>query len=235
MPELSHVAGQVISYIEMCQAWSASFQKGMNFRLRPNRSVILMSRRANAPYRDRIEDNGSVLIYEGHDVPRSRSTVDPKSVDQPRMTPAGALTQNGLFEQAALKARSGEAGAEIVAVYEKIHAGIWAFNGFFLLTDAWQEFDGKRKVFKFRLELSDLHSGVEAPENFELEHTRIIPSQVKVEVWKRDKGRCVLCGAQDNLHFDHDLPYSKGGSSLTSANIKLLCARHNLSKGNKIQ
>lgn len=235
MPELSHAAGQVISYIEMCQAWSASFQKGMNFRLRPDRSVILMSRRANAPYRDRIEDNGRVLIYEGHDVPRTKGASDPKSVDQPRMTPGGKLTQNGLFEHAALKAKSDQGRPEIVAVYEKIHAGIWAFNGFFCLTDAWQEFDGKRKVFKFRLELSDLRSGVEAPEDLELEHTRIIPSQVKVDVWKRDKGRCVLCGAQDNLHFDHDLPYSKGGSSLTAANIKLLCARHNLSKGNKIQ
>src|SRR5438309_6550721 len=28
MPELSHAAGQIISYLEMCQAWSASLQKG---------------------------------------------------------------------------------------------------------------------------------------------------------------------------------------------------------------
>jgi 5-methylcytosine-specific restriction endonuclease McrA len=63
----------------------------------------------------------------------------------------------------------------------------------------------------------------------------MIPSAVKLEVWTRDAGRCVICGATDNLHFDHDLPYSKGGSSLTAKNIKLLCARHNLSKSNKIQ
>ena len=70
MPALSHTSGEVISYIEMCQAWSASLQKGMNYHLRPNCSVILMSRRSNAPYRDRIEENGRVLIYEGHDVSR---------------------------------------------------------------------------------------------------------------------------------------------------------------------
>ena len=130
MPQLSHAAGQIISYIEMCQAWSASFQKGMNYRLRPDYSVILMSRRQNAPYRDRIEKEGRVLIYEGHDVPQTRSVPDPKSVDQPRLTPGGKLTQNGLFEEAALRAKNRIAPPEIVAVYEKIHAGIWAFNGF---------------------------------------------------------------------------------------------------------
>ncbi len=35
-----------------------------------------------------------------------------------------------------------------------------------------------------------------------------------LEVWKRDKGRCVMCGSDNNLHYDHDLPFSKGGSSI---------------------
>lgn len=65
MPALSHSAGEIISYLEMCQAWSASLQKGMNFHLRPACSVILMSRRSNAPYKDQIEKEGRVLIYEG--------------------------------------------------------------------------------------------------------------------------------------------------------------------------
>ncbi|MFZ0452734.1 MAG: hypothetical protein WCE54_04390 [Ignavibacteriaceae bacterium] len=38
----------------------------------------------------------------------------------------------------------------------------------------------------------------------------MIPTSVKVEVWARDKGRCVLCGSTENLHYDHDLPFSKG-------------------------
>jgi len=58
--------------------------------------------------------------------------------------------------------------------------------------------------------------------------------EVKLEVWARDRGKCVICGATDELHFDHDLPYSKGGTSLTASNVQLLCARHNLSKGSKI-
>jgi len=235
MAELAHTAGEVISYLEMCQAWSASLQKGMNYHLRPDRSVILMSRRTNAPYRDRIEEDGAVLIYEGHDVARNLHTPNPKSVDQPRSTPTGRLTQNGLFEQAAIQTKSGKCSPEIVAVYEKIHAGIWAFNGFFLLTDAWTESDGQRSVFKFRLELDDSEVSPNQPPLVKLDHNRVIPSAVKLEVWQRDKGQCVLCGSKENLHFDHDLPYSKGGSSLTASNIRLLCAKHNLSKGAKIQ
>jgi len=57
---------------------------------------------------------------------------------------------------------------------------------------------------------------------------------VKVEVWRRDHGRCVQCGSTKNLHYDHDIPFSKGGSSLTVANVRLLCAKHNLEKSDKI-
>jgi len=217
----------------MCQAWSVSFQHGMHFHLRPSLSVLLMSRRSNAPYRDRVEGNGKVLIYEGHDAPRKKGAPDPKSIDQPRITSGVRLTRNGLFEEAAIQTKNAQKSPEIVAVYEKIHVGIWAFNGFFRLTDCWQEQDGARSVFKYRLELAEDLDAEAAPPN-SLPHSRLIPSAVKLEVWQRDKGRCVICGQEDNLHFDHDLPFSKGGTSLTAKNIRLLCARHNLSKSDKI-
>ena len=67
------------------------------------------------------------------------------------------------------------------------------------------------------------------------EHNRMIPPQVKLEVWKRDKGKCVICGSNDNLHFDHIIPFSKGGSSLVAENIQLLCARHNIAKRDRIE
>jgi hypothetical protein len=37
------------------------------------------------------------------------------------------------------------------------------------------------------------------------------------------------------LHFDHIIPYSKGGSSKDPANIQILCGRHNLAKHDKIE
>jgi hypothetical protein len=207
----------------------------MNFHLSPDRSVILMSRRSNAPYQDRIEEEGRVLIYEGHDESCSSRISNPKLLDQPRLSSTGKLTQNGLFFEAAIRAKAGKAPSEIVAVYEKIHTGIWAFNGFFKLTDAWTESDGQRKVFKFRLAMCEGLQEMNSAPSDSLPHTRLIPSAVKLEVWQRDKGRCVLCGSRENLHFDHDLPYSKGGSSLVATNIRLPCARHNLSKGPRIE
>ena len=46
---------------------------------------------------------------------------------------------------------------------------------------------------------------------------------------------CVECGSEDNLHFDHIIPFSKGGSSLVAENIQILCARHNLEKRDTIK
>jgi len=71
--------------------------------------------------------------------------------------------------------------------------------------------------------------------NILLSRTRMIPSAVKQAVWERDKGACTMCGAKDELHFDHIIPYSKGGSSMVVTNVQLLCARHNLGKSAKIE
>ena len=101
--------------------------------------------------------------------------------------------------------------------------------------DAWQELINTRKVFKFKLELLDDEGISSSIGQHDIEHNQIIPTAVKLEVWRRDKGRCVKCGSQDNLHFDHIIPYSKGGASLVAENIQILCARHNLRKRDKIE
>ncbi|MFM9078348.1 MAG: HNH endonuclease [Solirubrobacterales bacterium] len=212
-----------------------SLQRGMNFQSGGRPSIILMSVRKGAPYADRLEDDGRVLIYEGHDIPRKRGGPDPKSVDQPGSLPSGKPTQNGLFAQAAEAFTGGVAGPELVRVYEKIKPGIWTFNGVFQLRDVWQEGSDGRQVFKFRLELVNDQVPEGRDETDDLAHSRMIPSSVKLEVWKRDEGKCVECGSPDNLHFDHILPFSKGGTSLKSENIQLLCARHNLAKSDRIE
>ena len=225
--------GDVISYMEMCSEEEVNLQRGMNFRLKGTYSVILMSQRRNAPYADSVEENGKVLIYEGHDVP-NRGDIDPKSLNQTRINPSGSLNQNGLFHKAAEDYKKNSATPERVKVYEKIYPGIWVFNGYFNLVDAWKEKSGNREVFKFRLVISDDQPNTKSLP-IDLEQNRLIPSKVKLEVWKRDGGACVRCGKKDNLHFDHIIPYSKGGTSLTAKNIQLLCARHNLEKLDKIQ
>ena len=57
-----------------------------------------------------------------------------------------------------------------------------------------------------------------------------IPDDAKIFVWQRDNGRCVICGSQEKLEYDHIIPISKGGSN-TARNIQLLCEKHNRSKG----
>jgi hypothetical protein len=110
----------IISYIEMCQREGLSLQAGMNFGVGGNHSVILMSVRPNAPYRDWIEDEGTTLIYEGHDQPRGPTLPNPKVVDQLGALPTGNLTQNGKFHRAAQDAQRGVRRPERVRVYEKI-------------------------------------------------------------------------------------------------------------------
>ncbi|MGD0824075.1 MAG: hypothetical protein ABR908_05795, partial [Terriglobales bacterium] len=67
-----------------------------------------MSRRLGAPYEDRIEEDGRIIIYEGHDL-RRKSGIDPKALDQPEFEPSGKPTQNGLFAGAARKFKAGSA------------------------------------------------------------------------------------------------------------------------------
>lgn len=60
-----------------------------------------------------------------------------------------------------------------------------------------------------------------------------IPDEVKMFVWQRDGGKCVKCGSQEKLEFDHIIPLSMGGSN-TARNIQLLCEFHNRSKGTSL-
>ncbi len=226
--------GDVISYLEMCAPFGVSLQRGMNYRLRDGESLILMSQRLGAPYEDKIEQDGRIIIYEGHDQ-RRRSGLDPKALDQPEFEPSGKKTQNGLFAEAARKYKHGSAPAERVRVFEKIRNGIWAYNGVFDLVDAWEESSGSRKVFKFKLQMVGELPFSDKSRSVSVEHDRVIPTNVKLEVWKRDKGCCVRCGSSTNLHFDHVIPYSLGGSSKATENIQLLCAKHNLQKHDSIE
>ncbi len=175
-------------------------------------------------------EDGTVLIYEGHHVPKTRGISNPKLLDQPEIRSTGALTENGKFHKAAQGFKSGIKGPDIIHVYEKIKPGIWSDNGFFHLVDSWVQHDGNRNVFKFKLVAIENVEDESSPEDItdrDIKRSRIIPTSVKIEVWKRDGGKCVTCGATDELHFDHILPYSKGGTSLKADKKKALKSNKN--------
>ncbi|MDA9012545.1 HNH endonuclease [Alphaproteobacteria bacterium] len=226
--------GEIISYLELCVREKAHLQHGMNWRIQSTHSVFLMSTRKGSPYDDRIEDEGRTLIYEGHDAPKNTTSKDPKTVDQPGFLPSGKLTRNGVFAEAAEAYKAGLKLPERIRVYEKIRPSIWTYNGEFLLLDQWLEDSNGRQVYKFCLTLSEEPLTVDTAVVVDLSPGRLIPSSVKQAVFIRDGGKCVECGSSDNLHFDHILPYSKGGTSYSAENVQILCARHNLSKSAKI-
>ena len=61
-------------------------------------------------------------------------------------------------------------------------------------------------------------------------------ARLKVQVLMRDGNKCRLCGVEcndglHNIHFDHIIPWSKGGET-TLDNLQILCSDCNLAKGN---
>ena len=97
--------------------------------------------------------------------------------------------------------------------------------GNFLLSESVIGLETLRVAIQIGLRLQDPHIAGG--------RTRHIPQSVKHEVWHRDGGKCKLCGSNDRIHYDHIIPYSKGGSNGVE-NIQILCDSCNLSKGDRI-
>ncbi len=116
----------------------------------------------------------------------------------------------------------------------------WAFNDFIyevkgLYSDeearllVLEDFDRERKRFE-KLQLKFDKSS--SPDDFSPVRPRI-PESIRIEVWRRDSGKCARCGSREKLEYDHIVPISKGGSN-TARNIELLCELHNRSKSNNV-
>ena len=90
-----------------------------------------------------------------------------------------------------------------------------------------EEFDKERKQFE---KLQAKFFGIP---NDSLSRSKI-PSHVRIFVWQRDGGRCVECGSNENLEYDHIIPFTKGGSN-TERNLQLLCGNCNRQKSDNIQ
>ena len=65
---------------------------------------------------------------------------------------------------------------------------------------------------------------------------RYISTTLRYLVLNRDRFRCALCGRSPltdpsvELHLDHIIPFSKGGTT-TSENLQTLCRECNMGKG----
>lgn len=226
----------ILSYGELIAHEGFNVQRGMNFHpLDKNYSIFLMSVREDSPYNDTFDSEGKILYYEGEDVTRMEKEI-PKKYDQVLFSKSGKLTNNGLFFQAAEQYKLGRRSKpEKIRVYEKIASNVWSDKGMFQLVDCKYEFSKKenRSVFKFML--LPIDSTVSNKEEDDFEFSRRIPTYIKQLVWERDEGKCIECGSNQNLHFDHIIPFSKGGSSNDAKNVQLLCGKHNLQKSAHIR
>lgn len=91
-----------------------------------------------------------------------------------------------------------------------------------------EHYDNERKYFE---RLKNMYSL--SPDEQEGHKRPSIPEKTRIEVWRRDEGKCVKCCRNEKLEYDHIIPISKGGSN-TARNIQLLCENCNRSKGANI-
>jgi len=195
-------------------------QRGISYGKGEKQTIILMSGREDAPYVDKEIDGQ--IVYEGEDVFGSK---DKKEIDQ-------ELTKGnkGLYT-AAKEYIEGKRGSEPAQIYEKLERGKWIDRGLFKLIGVRRIYDGKRYVYRFLFSAGDEETEI-VKDNKQIP-SRHISSDVQIAIWKRDNGKCTACGSTEKLHFDHIIPFSKGGSN-NLENIKILCAACNLKKSDKV-
>jgi len=116
---------------------------------------------------------------------------------------------------------------------------IWWFKGFVYFAEGHhvdeqirllilEDFDKERRRFE---KLKTKFDEIQTVDSDSKRHR--IPEKVRIEVWRRDGGKCARCESRVNLEYDHIVPISKGGSN-TARNIELLCEKHNRSKSNNV-
>jgi 5-methylcytosine-specific restriction endonuclease McrA len=57
-----------------------------------------------------------------------------------------------------------------------------------------------------------------------------LPRDVRLAVWRRDRGRCRECGNGFDLQYDHIIPLALGGATSVD-NLQILCGDCNRAKG----
>jgi hypothetical protein len=118
----------------------------------------------------------------------------------------------------------------------------WLYGGFLYVADRWYKneevellFQDKERREQAKLErLGKFAKAEKAAKDWDsVPQRELIPEDVRAFVWRRDGGRCRRCGSEKNLHFDHIIPISKGGSTIAD-NLQILCMQCNLAKSNNI-
>lgn len=87
-----------------------------------------------------------------------------------------------------------------------------------------EEIQRRSGIYAYVLDGEERHLGL-----------RAFPEKDKVAAYEKQKGICAKCGKHfeyNEMAGDHIVPWSKGGKTVP-ANLQMLCAFDNGSKGNK--
>jgi hypothetical protein len=154
-------------------------------------------------------------------------------------------------EPVKLTRKSQKIGGIIIADASRVTRGdLWVYRGRLVqVTDApVRDRDGlvmtevqhavlkQQKAFEKRKGEIELFKEFERFKKFEgtsLARREPIPDDVRIFVWRRDDGKCVRCGSQKRIEFDHIIPLEKGGNN-TARNLQVLCERCNRQKGTTV-
>jgi hypothetical protein len=93
----------------------------------------------------------------------------------------------------------------------------------------------KQKINQLKEQIKNemLQNGLISDDEEDIKNREAIPQDIQDKVWNRDGGKCIKCGSNEKLEFDHIIPFSKGGAN-TYRNLQLLCEKCNRQKSNKI-
>ena len=192
----------------------------------------------------RLREKANRLREEARQL-RERAETTPSRPAREHWVDISGLSKDGLKTQPRLsdadrskllrssKERPGLVGS---VLYKGSRSNVWLLGDAAHLADSDLTADDVMALLseaanKRRLKLDRAHALMAMRANLDAKGKRQpIPQDVKLIVWQRDGGRCVECGSQEDLEYDHIIPLAMGGSN-TDRNLQLLCAPCNQRKG----